>query len=41
MIESTAPLQDETLYGSFVASAQSGLPGPHGALLRDWAYRSR
>jgi hypothetical protein len=31
-IESTAPIQDETLYGSFVASAQSGLPGPHGAI---------
>jgi hypothetical protein len=30
-IQSTAPIQDETLYGSFVASAQSGLPGPHGA----------
>jgi hypothetical protein len=30
-IESTAPIQDETLYGSFVASAQSGLPGPHGS----------
>ena len=29
MIESTAPLQDETLYGPFVASAQTGLPGPH------------
>lgn len=32
LIESTAPIQDETLYGSFVASAQSGLPGPHGAV---------
>jgi hypothetical protein len=31
-IESTAPIQDETLYGSFVASAQSGLPGPHGTI---------
>ena len=31
-IESTAPIQDETLYGSFVASAQSGLPGPHGSI---------
>jgi hypothetical protein len=30
VIESTAPIQDETLNGSFVASAQSGLPGPHG-----------
>jgi hypothetical protein len=32
-IEATAPLQDETLYGSFIASAQSGLPGPHGAVV--------
>lgn len=32
LIESTAPIQDETLYGSFVASAQSGLPGPHGSI---------
>ncbi len=31
LVESTAPIQDETLYGGFVASAQSGLPGPHGA----------
>ena len=31
-IRSTAPIQDETLYGSFVASAQSGLPGPHGSV---------
>ncbi len=31
-IESTAPIQDETLYGSFLASAQSGLPGPHGSI---------
>jgi hypothetical protein len=31
-IRSTSPLQDETLYGSFVASAQSGLPGPHGSI---------
>ncbi|MGH2896818.1 MAG: hypothetical protein ACRDPM_26610, partial [Solirubrobacteraceae bacterium] len=31
-IESTAPIQDETLYGSFAASAQSGLPGPHGSI---------
>jgi hypothetical protein len=30
LIKSTAPIQDETLYGPFVASAQSGLPGPHG-----------
>lgn len=32
LIESTSPIQDETLYGSFVASAQSGLPGPHGSV---------
>jgi hypothetical protein len=31
VIESTAPIQDETLYGAFVASAQTGLPGAHGA----------
>jgi hypothetical protein len=31
-VRSTSPLQDETLYGSFVASAQSGLPGPHGSV---------
>lgn len=30
-LEATAPLADETLYGPFVASAQSGLPGPHGS----------
>lgn len=33
LIESTAPIQDETLYGGFIASAQSGLPGPHGTVL--------
>lgn len=32
MIESTAPIQDETLFGPFVASAQSGLPGAHGSI---------
>jgi hypothetical protein len=32
LIKSTAPIQDETLYGGFVASAQSGLPGPHGSV---------
>ncbi len=32
LIESTAPIQDETLYGGFAASAQSGLPGPHGSV---------
>ena len=31
-IMSTSPIQDETLYGSFIASAQSGLPGPHGTV---------
>jgi hypothetical protein len=31
-IRSTAPIQDETLYGPFVASAQSGLAGPHGTV---------
>ena len=33
VIESTAPTQDETLYGAFFASAQSGLPGPHGTIV--------
>jgi hypothetical protein len=32
LIQSTSPIQDETLYGSFNASAQSGLPGPHGTV---------
>jgi hypothetical protein len=32
LIQSTSPIQDETLYGPFVASAQSGLPGPHGSV---------
>jgi hypothetical protein len=32
LIESTAPLNDETLYGPFTASAQSGLPGPAGSI---------
>ncbi|MGP0050834.1 MAG: hypothetical protein ACLPZR_18605 [Solirubrobacteraceae bacterium] len=31
-IESTAPIQDETLYGAFIASAQSGLPAAHGSI---------
>ena len=31
-IRSTAPIQDETLYGEFSASAQSGLPGPNGSV---------
>ena len=33
LIESTAPLADETLYGAFTASAQSGLPGPAGSIV--------
>jgi hypothetical protein len=33
LIKSTAPIQDETLYGPFVASAQSGLQGPHGSFV--------
>ena len=33
LIESTSPIQDETLYGAFVASAQSGLPGPSGSVV--------
>lgn len=32
LIKSTSPIQDETLYGAFNASAQSGLPGPHGSV---------
>jgi hypothetical protein len=31
-IEATAPLNDETLYGAFTASAQSGLPASHGSI---------
>jgi hypothetical protein len=31
-IRSTAPIQDETFYGGFAASAQSGLPGPNGSV---------
>jgi hypothetical protein len=31
MIASTAPVQDDTLYGRFIASAQSSLPGVHGS----------
>jgi hypothetical protein len=31
-IESTAPVQDATLYGPFVALAQTGLPGPNGSV---------
>lgn len=30
-IASTAPQQDDTLYGRFIASAQSSLPGAHGS----------
>jgi hypothetical protein len=32
-IVSTAPLNDETLYGAFRASAQSGLTGPGGSVV--------
>jgi hypothetical protein len=32
LIRSTAPIDDETLFGPFVASAQTGLPGPHGSV---------
>lgn len=32
LIKGTAPLNDETLYGGFVASAQSGLPGAGGSV---------
>jgi hypothetical protein len=32
MIESTAPIQDENLFGPFIASAQAAVPGPAGAL---------
>ena len=32
MIQSTAPVQDATLYGRFVALAQTGLPGPNGSI---------
>ena len=31
VIASTAPLDDETMYGTFIASAQSSLPGAHGS----------
>jgi hypothetical protein len=30
-LQSTSPIADETLYGAFIASAQTGLPGPHGS----------
>jgi hypothetical protein len=32
LIESTSPTQDATLYGRFVASAQSGMAGLHGSI---------
>jgi hypothetical protein len=38
MIESTAPVQDENLFGAFIASAQTGVPGPAGSIA---ATRSR
>ena len=32
-IEDTSPLQGETVYGSFTALAESGLPGPHNSII--------
>jgi hypothetical protein len=32
MIESTAPIQDENLFGPFIASAQTAVPGPAGTI---------
>jgi hypothetical protein len=32
-LQTTSPIADETLYGAFIASAQSGLPGPHGSIV--------
>ena len=32
-IETTAPLNGETLYGAFIAFAQAGLPGPNGSVI--------
>jgi hypothetical protein len=32
-IENTSPLQGETVYGFFVALAESGLPGPHNTVV--------
>jgi hypothetical protein len=32
-IVSTSPIQDETLYGPFIASAQTGVPGPNGSIV--------
>jgi hypothetical protein len=32
LIRSTAPIEDETLFGPFIGSAQTGLPGPHGSI---------
>jgi hypothetical protein len=37
-VESTAPVQDENLFGAFIASAQTGVPGPAGSIA---ATRSR
>jgi hypothetical protein len=31
-LQTTSPIPDETLYGAFIASAQTGLPGPHGSI---------
>jgi hypothetical protein len=33
VIEGTAPLQDATIYGTFIALAQVGLPGPNNSTL--------
>jgi len=32
MIESTAPIQDENVFGTFIASAQTAVPGPAGSI---------
>ena len=34
LITGTAPIQDATLYGHFIALAQTGLPGPNHSTLR-------
>lgn len=36
-VEGTSPIDHETLYGPFVALAQTGLPGPNGSVVRTWA----
>jgi hypothetical protein len=32
IIESTAPIQDENMFGTFIASAQAAVPGPAGSI---------